>query len=46
MLNIKKFIKSSIINSYLLENILSSLSYKFVYCKKKKNEKKLQERIP
>ena len=25
---------------------LSSLSFKFVYCKKKKNEKNLQERIP
>ncbi len=47
MLNIKniyKIIKNKTFT--YLENILSSLSYKFVYCKKKKNEKKLQERIP
>ncbi|KGG00989.1 hypothetical protein EU98_1198 [Prochlorococcus marinus str. MIT 9314] len=46
MINIKIFIKSSKINLYLQENIVSSVSYKFVYCKKKNNEKKLQERIP
>ncbi len=45
MLNIKNIYKI-IKNKTLYENILSSVSYKFVYCKKKKNEKKLQERLP
>ena len=47
MLNIKKIYKHIKNKTHYLEkNILSSLSYKFVYCKKKKNEKKLQERLP
>ena len=37
--------KSSKIKLLLISKIFSSLSYKFVYCEKKKNEKKFQERI-
>ena len=48
MLNIKNIYKIIKNKTLLIRKILSSLSYKFVYCKKKKkkNEKKLQERIP
>ena len=40
MLNLKYFIRSSKIKLLLMSNILSSLSYKFVYCKNKKMKKK------
>ena len=42
MLN-KKFIKSLIKKLLLIRIILSSLSYKFVYCKKKKMKKNLNK---
>ena len=42
MLNIKNIYKIIKNKTFTYKNILSSLSYKFVYCKKKKNEKKLQ----
>ena len=46
MLNIKNIYKIIKNKTFTYINTLSSVSYKFVYCKKKKNEKKLQERIP